>query len=287
MRIRRNHAAEKPETTMQAPFLPSGAPDSRPRPSSDGRTASALRLAATATVLTIASVAALAGPNGASSGPIEITQAKALTGAVTPGDAAGFPVTISQPGSYRLMGNLTVPDINTTAIVITANDVTLDLNGFTIAGPNSCGYSGALNCTFGVGDGIYIDQPGNRWSNVSIQNGSVRGMGRYGLFDGGGARPGVLIDRVRALDNGGTGFALGGALIVHSVAIRNGMDGFSLNGGNVQSSLAWSNGNYGIQGNGAATFGNSAFGGNVSGQAYPGLRQTAGNLCNTTLCPTY
>ena len=35
-----------------------------------------------------------------------IDQNKALAGSVTPGDTPGFPVTISQPGSYRLSGNL-------------------------------------------------------------------------------------------------------------------------------------------------------------------------------------
>ena len=39
---------------------------------------------------------------------VVITQAKALAGNVTPGDAAGFPVTLSQPGAYILGSNLTV-----------------------------------------------------------------------------------------------------------------------------------------------------------------------------------
>lgn len=63
---------------------------------------------------------------------------RALNGNVTPGDSAGFPVTISLPGSYRLSGNLTVPDADTDAILITADNITLDLNGFTIAGPTIC-----------------------------------------------------------------------------------------------------------------------------------------------------
>src|SRR5690348_7192989 len=84
--------------------------------------------------------AILALPYAASAadGVILIDQAAALAGSVTPGDAPGFPVTLSQPGSYRLSGNLTVPDADTTAIQITADSVTLDLNGFTIAGPGGC-----------------------------------------------------------------------------------------------------------------------------------------------------
>src|SRR5712692_4005736 len=71
-------------------------------------------------------------------GVVLIDQNRALAGGVTPGDAPGFPVTISVPGSYRLSGNLTVPDANTTAIQVTADNVTLDLNGFSIIGPTVC-----------------------------------------------------------------------------------------------------------------------------------------------------
>src|SRR5579871_4839018 len=58
-------------------------------------------------------------------GVVLIDQSHALAGNITPGDAPGFPVTISQSGSYRLSGNLIVPDANTTAILITADFVTL------------------------------------------------------------------------------------------------------------------------------------------------------------------
>src|SRR5436190_10630805 len=71
-------------------------------------------------------------------GIVLIDQNRALAGGVTPGDAPGFPVTISLAGSYRLSGNLTVPDANTTAINITADNVTIDLNGFSIIGPVVC-----------------------------------------------------------------------------------------------------------------------------------------------------
>src|SRR5438477_1054895 len=77
-------------------------------------------------------------PAFAVDGVLLIDQNRALAGNVTPGDTPGFPVTISQSGSYRLSGSLTVPDMNTTAIQITADNVTLDLNGFSIIGPVAC-----------------------------------------------------------------------------------------------------------------------------------------------------
>ena len=66
-------------------------------------------------------------------GEILITQAKALAGNVTPGDAAGFPVTLSVSGSYGLAGNLQ-PTSNKAGIRITNHDITIDLLGFRIVG---------------------------------------------------------------------------------------------------------------------------------------------------------
>ena len=63
-------------------------------------------------------------------GIVLIDQAKAMAGNATPGDAPGFPVSITISGNYRMSSNLTVPNANTSAIVITANNVTIDMNGF-------------------------------------------------------------------------------------------------------------------------------------------------------------
>ncbi|NWG73776.1 MAG: hypothetical protein HXY24_04090 [Rubrivivax sp.] len=56
--------------------------------------------------LLLAALCAATLPAHAVDGEILITQAKALAGNVTPGDAPGFPVTISQPGKYKLAGHL-------------------------------------------------------------------------------------------------------------------------------------------------------------------------------------
>src|ERR1700726_478428 len=66
-------------------------------------------------------------------------------------NAAGGTYTISQPGSYKLSGNLQAKDTNTTVIVVTADNVTLDLNGLTIGGTNVCTFSNvqmSVTCTF-------------------------------------------------------------------------------------------------------------------------------------------
>jgi hypothetical protein len=114
-----------------------------------------------ALLLTAAALATLATSAGAVDGLVLIDQNHALAGSVTPGDAPGFPVTISQAGSYRLASNLTVP-AGVDAIQITANDVTIDLNGFSIIGPGVFpGMTGIL------GDGR---------THIRIEHGSIIGF---------------------------------------------------------------------------------------------------------------
>lgn len=125
------------------------------------------------------------GGGSGAAGPIPIDQARAEAGGVTAGDAAGFPITISQPGSYRLMGNLNLSDPNVNAIEITADNVTLDLNGFSIATPVTCSGGGsAFTCSVvgQQGHGIYAI---NR-SYTTVRNGQVRGF-RSGVQLGLGA----------------------------------------------------------------------------------------------------
>jgi hypothetical protein len=61
---------------------------------------------------------------GAVDGTVDINQAKVLA-------TGGFPFLIGTSGSYRL----TVVPANTNGIVVTTNNVTIDLNGFSIVGP--------------------------------------------------------------------------------------------------------------------------------------------------------
>ena len=63
-------------------------------------------------------------------GVLEINQVCATTTGCLAGDAAGFPITISKPGSYRLTGNLMADPEQIWGIEITSSDVQLDLNGF-------------------------------------------------------------------------------------------------------------------------------------------------------------
>lgn len=115
-----------------------------------------------AAILFAVSAALLASP-AAAQGEIVITQAKALAGNVTPGDTAGYPVTLSLSGSYILGGNLTVP-ANQNGISINAHNVDLDLNGFAIIG-NGVAYNGILS---GYGESRIHNGAINRFRSAGI-----------------------------------------------------------------------------------------------------------------------
>jgi hypothetical protein len=160
----------------------------------------------------VVTLVAIVQPAWAVDGVIEINQARATAGGVTPGDTPGFPVTLDQSGSYRLTGNLTVADAGATAIVATVGNVTIDLNGFTIA----CN-TGVAPCAAGAGTGINANQV-----NVAVLNGTVRDMGGSGINTGANAR----IERVRALGNHSDGIRTGNASsLTGNTANDNGNDG--------------------------------------------------------------
>jgi hypothetical protein len=152
----------------------------------------------------------VAAPALAVDGTIEINQARALAGGITASDAAGFPVTLDTTGSYRLTGNLTVPDANTDAIVVDAENVTIDLGGFAILGITGCsGTSGNISCSnTGAGNGITATAAGFPDSTGTVvRNGTIYGMGNHCLeLRAGSWVDGVLVqfcgnDGIRAEDD--------------------------------------------------------------------------------------
>ena len=145
------------------------------------------------------------------------------------------PVTIATPGSYYLTSNINVA--GTTAVIITASNVTLDLNGFTIAGNLD---------NFGV-------VMGANTFNVVVRNGTIRSFAqgllnagvtivslsnltitenlRNGVgFDSDGI--GVFIDDCTIDRNQQDGIVALGSLMVitNSTVVRNGHDGIELSG---------------------------------------------------------
>lgn len=190
----------------------------------------------------------LGGAALAAEGVIEINQAAALAGGVTPGDTPGFPVTLSRRGSYRLTGNLDSP-LGTGAIVITATMVTLDLGGFTIASTNSCTGYPTTSCTNENGTpGI---SAGAAAFLATVRNGVVTGMGGDCLELAG---PSSEVEYIRAFACGrdGINVNLGGASRVsHNFAGLNRRLGIlALDGSTIEDNEVRANGTGGILGNG-------------------------------------
>lgn len=221
-----------------------------------------------------------------------IDQSRALAGNVTPGDAPGFPITISQPGSYKLTGNLTVP-AGVIGIEITADNVTLDLNGYTVRGPVTCLRNAGtriVSCSAldAFAMGIFSMQ-----KDSVVRNGSVRGFGAIGVYftDSGSGSA----ENLRVSHNGGMGIRIARGHMVGVEAELNGTSGIVVggmatrctardNGGTgiqatyAQESMAVGNHNFGIDGrvranvahdNGISNFtqGSISMGGNLNGAA--------------------
>ena len=191
-------------------------------------------------------------------------------------DTAGFPVTISESGSYRLNSNLVVPDAATTAIQITADNVSLDLGGFSILGPNTC-TPNPTTCTFSGGAGIGVLAVGPVGvvspANVRVFNGTVRGMGGHGVRMLG---EGTMVERINAVSNGGPGIVVGSGSVVDSFAHLN-ASGAAIIGLIVRNSISTNN-SFGIfiRPGGVAT-------GNVAGfNAGGGISVTQGTAVNNT-----
>jgi hypothetical protein len=201
----------------------------------------------------------------AGDGVIEINQAAALAGGITPTDTAGFPVTIDQPGSYRLTGDLTLSASDVAAIDIDANDVTVDLGGFTIAGTADCvGLPPFLTCLIPAnGDGITATSSS---SNVTVHNGKLRNL-RLGIVLSGDAGRvesvdvrrgsasgiaatgfGAVIRDVISTLNRGTGISAGvDARVADSTVISNNDDGINVGfNSNVSGNTVTANGEVGI-----------------------------------------
>ncbi|WP_440223914.1 hypothetical protein ACQQ2N_01560 [Dokdonella sp. MW10] len=172
---------------------------------------------------TIRALMALAGLAAGSlchagEGAFEINQACADVGCF-PGDTAGLPVTITAPGTYHLTGNLTATNVSTHGIVVAASDVTIDMKGFRIVGPITCGGRPTTCTPAATGSGaIGVDGWLHSPSNLTIRNGSITGMGTGLLLSYDGRAEGI-----KAIQNGDAGIrARSGAAVVDSVGTANG-----------------------------------------------------------------
>ena len=119
----------------------------------------------------------------AAGGAFEINQDCIAVGCFV-GDAAGYPVTITQPGTYVLTSDL-APSGNQfiETIIVTAAPVDIDLNGHTIEGGATCsGTPVTAACTGFTGyTGIAMSH-GGVLGNFHVHNGRIHGFRNAGIL---------------------------------------------------------------------------------------------------------
>ena len=174
----------------------------------------------------------------AADGVLEIHQACVATGCF-PGDGPGFPVEITQDGSYLLTSNLQVPDENTTAISASAEHVSVDLGGFVISGVTVCSGNPIACSPLGSGRGIDLSINGVG----AVRNGIVRGMGSAGISAGGGVLEGLVVE-----SNGTSGISSANAIVRGNVVNGNGEAGILCGAGMAIDNQVTGNGRTGISG---------------------------------------
>jgi hypothetical protein len=189
----------------------------------------------------------VAAPALAADGEILLSQEGAMAGNVTPGDAPGFPVTLTRPGRYRFVGNLTAPP-GADGIEIESDNVTVDFDGFALQGDAKAdkGVSSrrdAVEIRDGVvtgfaSFGIENEYVGKFWaiSNMRVvKNGKGVSAGAY-------AR---VVGNTIAM-NGDYGLACEFCLIEGNVVALNHDDGIDARGSTVLGNSIAGNRGYGI-----------------------------------------
>ncbi|MDJ0836334.1 MAG: right-handed parallel beta-helix repeat-containing protein [Acidobacteriota bacterium] len=222
----------------------------------------------------------------------DINQTLALAGGITSCDTPGFPVSICDPGSYKLSSNLDTSGLN--AIRIESDDVYIDLNGFTILS----------SITPPTATGITIN--GGR-TRTTVVNGTVTGfIGGLSLFTE------VHVEKVNVIGNSGDGILYTSGRIINCTIARNGGNGIKAafgdsgiirdnfirqntlhgirqqftSGGLILNNHISSNGDVGLGLDTITAYGNNnLFGNNSGGVQVTGGVQLGINICSLVPCP--
>ncbi len=210
-----------------------------------------------AAVTIFATAALVAGPLNPPAGPVtptfktlaEVEPRIAISAANTPGDANSL-FKITQRGSYYLSGNVSGV-AGRHGIEIAASGVTIDLNGFDVAG-----VAGSLT-------GITVSDPAA--TTIVVLNGTVRLWGEEGVelgpfnFD---LAPNCRVQGVIATENTGDGISIG-------------------NGGTITNCSSNSNGGVGIKAGSGSTITH------CSAVANTGTGIVVSEVCTVANCSAY
>jgi hypothetical protein len=125
--------------------------------------------------ISLAPVAGAQAQDAGAAGPIEIEQCQ----------------TISHPGSYKLVNNLTFTGHTGACLTIAASSVTIDLAGFTISGPGFPFAGGGS----AAGTGI---EASSDTTGIAVRNGSIAGFSGGVALGGGGS----IVEGLRVFGSG-------------------------------------------------------------------------------------
>ena len=142
--------------------------------------------------------------------------------------AGGFPYQINNSGSYRLSGNLTVPS-GANGIAINADNVTVDLNGFSITGPVTCTGIPVTACTGTAGNGVTITA-----NDVTVKNGVVSGMSNAVNAEEAEA---IVIEDLHVTQNANDAIVIKSGIVRHNHIRSNGGSGLIMSGGVVEGNV--------------------------------------------------
>lgn len=162
-------------------------------------------------------------------------------------EITSLPYTISSPGFYYISKNIAQTAISH-GILIEANNVTLDLMGYSIIGPPDSGlYSGIRLAASN--------------ENIAIRNGTVEGYPGTGIYGGSTGIKSCKIENINASYNGGSGIDISGwgTIIDKCTAIGNSINGIrNLSGAVITNSSVRGNGYRGISAGSAVISHNSS-----------------------------
>jgi hypothetical protein len=215
-----------------------------------------------AAALTAGCLLVSAAPAVAVDGEILITQAKALQGSITPNDTAGFPITISRAGVYKLAGNLTPPE-NKAGFQVTAANVTIDFDGFQLLGGGVAnrgvvGSQSGLTLLDGTIEAFRLEgvlstsTQSLYWTltNMRIVRNAGDGFNTNSDF--------ARVEKSTLANNGGQGIQCeNGCHVEGSIIAQNGADGINIANGTVLGNTIVANEGFGIHSFGGTGFGNN------------------------------
>jgi hypothetical protein len=156
-----------------------------------------------------------------------------------------LPYEITTRGYYKINTNL---KSSGHGIVVKANNVTIDLNGYTIEGSGTGTYYG-------------IHMSGR--TNVEIRNGTIRNFGASGIFEDSDSGCSHRVINVRVMNNKGSGIDLPGRnhMVKDCTVSNNTWNGIvAQSGSTISGNAVYNNGAYGIYaGYGSTVSGNASY----------------------------